>query len=80
MSRGPIVSAILEKDAVEDFRTLIGATNQLMQLKVLFEKHMLLLLEKMQFTVLIVMIMLAKLLFILQERELVLSNRFYCSV
>lgn len=28
MSRGPIVSAILEKDnAVEDFRTLIGATN-----------------------------------------------------
>jgi hypothetical protein len=37
MSRGPIVSAILEKDAVEDFRTLIGATNQLMQLKVLFE-------------------------------------------
>ncbi|MCB0508768.1 MAG: nucleoside-diphosphate kinase [Bacteroidetes bacterium] len=28
MSRGPIVAAILEKDnAVEDFRTLIGATN-----------------------------------------------------
>lgn len=28
MSSGPIVSAILEKDnAVEDFRTLIGATN-----------------------------------------------------
>ncbi len=28
MTRGPIVSAILEKDnAVEDFRTLIGATN-----------------------------------------------------
>lgn len=28
MSRGPIVSAILEKEnAVEDFRTLIGATN-----------------------------------------------------
>lgn len=28
MSRGPIVSAILEKDnAVEDFRALIGATN-----------------------------------------------------
>lgn len=28
MSRGPIVSAILEKDnAVEDFRKLIGATN-----------------------------------------------------
>jgi nucleoside-diphosphate kinase len=28
MTRGPIVAAILEKDnAVEDFRTLIGATN-----------------------------------------------------
>jgi len=28
MTRGPIVSAILEKDnAVEDFRALIGATN-----------------------------------------------------
>merc|ERR1711969_526012 len=28
MSRGPIVAAILEKEnAVEDFRTLIGATN-----------------------------------------------------
>jgi nucleoside-diphosphate kinase len=28
MSRGAIVAAILEKDnAVEDFRTLIGATN-----------------------------------------------------
>lgn len=28
MTRGPIISAILEKDnAVEDFRTLIGATN-----------------------------------------------------
>ena len=28
MTRGPIVSAVLEKDnAVEDFRTLIGATN-----------------------------------------------------
>ena len=28
MSRGPIVAAILEKDnAVDDFRTLIGATN-----------------------------------------------------
>ena len=28
MSRGPIVAAVLEKDnAVEDFRTLIGATN-----------------------------------------------------
>ena len=28
MSRGPLVAAILEKDnAVEDFRTLIGATN-----------------------------------------------------
>ena len=28
MSRGPVVAAILEKDnAVEDFRTLIGATN-----------------------------------------------------
>ena len=28
MSSGPIVAAILEKDnAVEDFRTLIGATN-----------------------------------------------------
>jgi nucleoside-diphosphate kinase len=28
MSRGPIVSAILEKEnAVEDFRKLIGATN-----------------------------------------------------
>ncbi len=28
MSRGPIVAAILEKDnAIEDFRTLIGATN-----------------------------------------------------
>ena len=28
MSRGPIVSAIIEKEnAVEDFRTLIGATN-----------------------------------------------------
>ncbi|RZJ52742.1 MAG: nucleoside-diphosphate kinase, partial [Flavobacterium sp.] len=28
MSRGPIVAAILEKDnAVEEFRTLIGATN-----------------------------------------------------
>jgi len=28
MSRGPIVAAILEKDnAVQDFRTLIGATN-----------------------------------------------------
>ena len=28
MARGPIVAAILEKDnAVEDFRTLIGATN-----------------------------------------------------
>lgn len=30
MTRGPIVSAILEKDnAVEDFRALIGATNPL---------------------------------------------------
>jgi nucleoside-diphosphate kinase len=28
MSRGPIVAAVLEKeDAIEDFRTLIGATN-----------------------------------------------------
>ena len=28
MSRGPIVAAVLEKEnAVEDFRTLIGATN-----------------------------------------------------
>jgi nucleoside-diphosphate kinase len=28
LSRGPIVAAILEKEnAVEDFRTLIGATN-----------------------------------------------------
>ena len=28
MTRGPIIAAILEKDnAVEDFRTLIGATN-----------------------------------------------------
>ena len=28
MTRGPIVAAILEKEnAVEDFRTLIGATN-----------------------------------------------------
>jgi nucleoside-diphosphate kinase len=28
MSRGPIVAAILEKEnAVDDFRTLIGATN-----------------------------------------------------
>ena len=28
MSSGPIVAAVLEKDnAVEDFRTLIGATN-----------------------------------------------------
>jgi nucleoside-diphosphate kinase len=27
MSRGAIVAAILEKNAVEDFRTLIGATN-----------------------------------------------------
>ena len=28
MTRGPIVSAVLEKDnAVEDFRALIGATN-----------------------------------------------------
>ena len=28
MTSGPIVSAVLEKDnAVEDFRTLIGATN-----------------------------------------------------
>jgi nucleoside-diphosphate kinase len=28
MTRGPIISAILEKEnAVEDFRTLIGATN-----------------------------------------------------
>jgi nucleoside-diphosphate kinase len=28
MSRGPITAAILEKEnAVEDFRTLIGATN-----------------------------------------------------
>jgi nucleoside-diphosphate kinase len=54
MSRGPIVSAILEKDnAVEDFRTLIGAT-PMMQLKGIV-KHMLLLLEKMQFMVLIAM-------------------------
>ena len=30
MTRGPIVAAILEKEnAVEDFRTLIGATNPL---------------------------------------------------
>jgi nucleoside-diphosphate kinase len=28
MTRGPIVAAILEKDnAVDDFRTLVGATN-----------------------------------------------------
>jgi hypothetical protein len=43
MSRGPIVSAILEKDnAVEDFRTLIMLLIQLMQLKVLYVKHTLL--------------------------------------
>jgi nucleoside-diphosphate kinase len=42
MSRGAIVAAILEKDnAVEDFRTLIGATNQLMPLRY-NTKHMLL--------------------------------------
>jgi hypothetical protein len=71
MSRGAIVAAILEKDnAVEDFRTLIGATNQLMPLKVQYVKHMLPLLEKMQFTVLTVMKMqLSKVLSILQEES-----------
>jgi hypothetical protein len=47
MSRGPIVAAILEKDnAVEDFRTLIGATTLLKLLKELSVKHTQLLLRK----------------------------------
>ena len=40
MTRGPIVAAILEKEnAVEDFRALIGATNQLTLLKELKKKY-----------------------------------------
>jgi nucleoside-diphosphate kinase len=55
-------------NAVEDFRTLIGATNP--DAAVQYVKHMLPLLEKMQFTVLTVMKMqLSKVLSILQEES-----------
>ena len=71
MTRGPIVAAILEKDnAVEDFRTLIGATNPADAAKELSVKNMLLQLEKMQFTDLILMKMqLLKVLSIFQEES-----------
>ncbi len=47
MSSGPIVAAILEKDnAVEDFRTLIGATNPQMLPKEQSENYMLLVWKK----------------------------------
>jgi nucleoside-diphosphate kinase len=47
MSRGPIVAAILEKDnAVEDFRTLIGATNPAEAAEGTIRKHTQLLLRK----------------------------------
>jgi hypothetical protein len=70
MSRGPIV-AIFEKDnAVEDFRTLIELLTLLKLLKELSVKHTQLQLEKMQFTVLIVMKMqLSKVLSILLEES-----------
>jgi hypothetical protein len=68
---GPIVAAYLRKDnAVEDFRTLIGLLTLLKLLKELSVKHTLLQLEKMQFTVLIVMKMqLSKVLSILLEES-----------
>ena len=59
MTRGPIVAAILEKDnAVEDFRTLIGATNLQKLQKELSVKCLQFLLVRMLFMVVIVMKML----------------------
>jgi nucleoside diphosphate kinase len=70
MSRGAIVAAILEKNAVEDFRTLIGATNPADAAEGTIRKAYATLLEKMQFTVLTVMKMqLSKVLSILQEES-----------
>jgi hypothetical protein len=71
MSRGAIVAAILEKTTLlkilEHWLVLLI---QLMPLKVQYVKHMLPLLEKMQFTVLTVMKMqLSKVLSILQEES-----------
>jgi hypothetical protein len=56
MSRGAIVAAILEKTTLlKILEHLLVLLIQLMPLKVQYVKHMLLLLEKMQFTVLTVM-------------------------
>lgn len=71
MSSGPIVAAILEKDnAVEDFRTLIGATNPAEAAEGTIRKFMLSLSLQMQFMVLIVMKMLKlKVIFILRQMK-----------
>lgn len=71
MTRGPIVAAILEKEnAVEDFRTLIGATNPADAAEGTIRKNMLLQLEKMLFTDLILMKMqLSKVLSTLLEES-----------
>ena len=56
MTSGPIVAAVLSKDnAVEDYRTLIGATTLRKRLLVLLEQNLLSQLRPMQFTVQIVM-------------------------
>ena len=72
MTRGPIVAAILEKDnAVEDFRTLIGATNPADAAEGTIRENLLTQLVKMQFMVVIVMKMLKlKVIFISQQEKL----------
>jgi CMP-N-acetylneuraminic acid synthetase len=74
MSRGAIVAAILEKDnAVEDFRTLIGATNPADAAEGTIRKAYATLLEKMQFTVLTVMKMqLSKVLSFCRKRAVLI--------
>ena len=69
MTRGPIVAAILEKDnAVEDFRTLVGATNPAEAAEGTIRKIYAASIGEMQFMDLIVMKMqLSKVLFIFQE-------------